>query len=54
MKVWQKGGASDATICRRVAALRSFYNFMFIAGYVKTRPTSINYAFPLKTPRRAK
>ena len=38
--LWQRGGASDATIQRCLASLRSFYSFMFLAGYIKTRPTA--------------
>jgi integrase/recombinase XerD len=39
LTAWQQDGASDATIWRCRATLRNFYNFMFIAGYVKKRPT---------------
>jgi len=39
LKEWQEGGASTATIQRCGASLRCFYNFLFVAGYVKTRPT---------------
>jgi len=37
---WQQEGVSEATIRRCGASLRSFYGFMFMAGYVKTRPTA--------------
>jgi integrase/recombinase XerD len=39
LKDWQEGGVADSTIRQRVAALRSFYDFLFVAGYVKRRPT---------------
>src|SRR5713226_5496073 len=39
LREWQQGRGSDATIRRCKASLHNFYDFMFIAGYVKTRPT---------------
>lgn len=45
LREWQQDGASDATIRRCGASLRRFYDFMFIGGYVKTRPT-VNLQLP--------
>jgi integrase/recombinase XerD len=36
---WQSEGASNATLWRCLATLRNFYNFLFVGGYIKTRPT---------------
>jgi integrase/recombinase XerD len=37
---WQHEGTATSTIQRCGASLRSFYDFMFIGGYVKRRPTA--------------
>jgi site-specific recombinase XerD len=37
---WQSEGASDATLRRRMAAFRNFYNFLNAGGYITSRPTA--------------
>jgi len=39
-KAWKNLGASDATISRRAAALRQFYDLIFAAGLISVRPTA--------------
>lgn len=40
MEAWKGLGASDATIARRAAALRQFYDLIFAAGLISVRPTA--------------
>ncbi|MGH9545324.1 MAG: tyrosine-type recombinase/integrase [Terriglobales bacterium] len=40
LKEWKESGASDATIRRCRASLRSFYDFLSVGGYIENRPTA--------------
>jgi site-specific recombinase XerD len=42
---YQQAGFANATIQRRAATLRSFYDFLFAVGLIKSRPT-LNLALP--------
>lgn len=40
LRRYQKAGLADSTIQRRAATLRSFYDFLFAMGLIKSRPTA--------------